>query len=84
MLALAGMTLLDTLNVNAGAFTFPASAGPNIAAVSLGTLQIASGASATVAEPSIHASRTVLVLGSLSIAAPMTPGSAGLTCMAMT
>jgi Subtilase family len=55
------MTAADTLNVNGGVFTFPATA-------TLGTLSIGSGASASIAAPATHASRAVLVLSSLAIA----------------
>ncbi len=62
------MTVADTLNVDGGIFTFPASPGPGITNEILGTLSIGSGALAAVAAPATHVGRAVLVLNSLSIA----------------
>ncbi len=62
------MTLADALNVNGGNFTFPPAVAPGINALSLGSLSIAAGASATIADAAAQAGQTVLILNSLSIA----------------
>ena len=69
----AGTTLSDTLTINSGTYTFPApTAGAGIVPVALGTLNIAAGANAVVANAVSHADRDVLQLSAISIA-----GSAG-------
>jgi RHS repeat-associated protein len=68
-----GTTFSDTLSVNAGTFTFPASlTSAGIAQIDLGTLSIGAAAKVTVAQSVSHVNRSVLILNSLSLA-----GSAG-------
>ncbi len=72
-LAFLNTSFSDTLNVNAGTFTFPASpASAGITQIDLGALSIGAGARVAVAQSLAHANRSVLVLNSLSLA-----GSAG-------
>jgi Dockerin type I domain len=61
-------TAADTLNINSGTYTFPASTTSGISVDLLGTLSIGSNAMVALAPPTNHANRTVLVLNNLSIA----------------
>jgi hypothetical protein len=68
-LAFAGTTSADNLIVDGGTYSFSApAAGSGVVSVSLGSLQIASGAKAVLSTAAAHSDRTVLQLGTLSIA----------------
>jgi hypothetical protein len=63
-----GTSATDTLNVNAGTYTFPAPAtGAGIQPVPLAALSIANGASVILPTAADHGDRYVLMLGSLSL-----------------
>ena len=65
----AGTTISDSLTVNGGTFTFPASSvNSGIATQTLNAISIGNGATVSVAAPSSHANRTLLVLNTLSFA----------------
>jgi fibronectin type 3 domain-containing protein len=68
-LTFGGTSVNDTLIVNGGLYTFAApTAGSGIVPLELGTLSIAPGAEAVLANATAHTDRTVLQLNSLCIA----------------